>query len=141
MIRVVVDTNIIVSALLQPLGPPAQVFFLAISGSIQLCISGNVYAEYEEVIRRPRFRRDESVITATLHTIREKALWVRPTESIRACADPDDDIFLECAQAARAAYLVTGNIKDFPASWLDTRIVTARAFLEIMSGDTEWPPA
>jgi putative PIN family toxin of toxin-antitoxin system len=104
MIRVVADTNIIVSALLQPLGPPAQVFFLVINGSIQLCISGNVYAEYEEVIRRPRLRRDENVIIATLDTIREKALWVRPTESVRACADPDDDIFLECAQAARAAY-------------------------------------
>jgi putative PIN family toxin of toxin-antitoxin system len=141
MIRVVVDTNIIVSALLQPLGPPAQVFFLAINGSIQLCVSGNVYAEYEEVIRRPRLRREENVITAALHTIREKALWVRPTESVRACADPDDDIFLECAQAARAAYLVTGNIKDFPASWLDTKIVTARSFLEIMSGETEEPPA
>jgi putative PIN family toxin of toxin-antitoxin system len=141
MIRVVVDTNIVVSALLQPLGPPAQVLFLAINGSIQLCISGTVYGEYEEVIRRPRLRRDENVITATLHTIREKALWVRPTESIRACADPDDDIFLECAQAARAAYLVTGNIKDFPASWLDTKIVTARSFLEIMSSETEKPPA
>ncbi|HYL74570.1 MAG TPA: putative toxin-antitoxin system toxin component, PIN family [Bryobacteraceae bacterium] len=141
MIRVVLDTNIIVSALLQPLGPPAQVFFLAINGSIQLCISGNVYAEYEEVIRRPRLRRDESVITSTLLTIREKAVWVRPTESIRICTDPDDDIFLECAQAARATYLVTGNIKDFPDSWLDTRIVTARFLLEIMSGETVEPPA
>ena len=53
MIRVVLDTNIIVSALLQPLGPPAQVFVRAIGGSIQLCISGRVYAEYEEVISRP----------------------------------------------------------------------------------------
>jgi putative PIN family toxin of toxin-antitoxin system len=141
MIRVVVDTNIIVSALLQPLGPPARVFFLALNGSIQLCMSGSVYAEYEEVIRRPRFGRDENVITATLHTIREKALWVRPAESIRACSDPDDDIFLECAQAARAAYLVTGNVKDFPASWLDTKIVTARSFLEVVSGETEEPPA
>jgi putative PIN family toxin of toxin-antitoxin system len=96
MIRVVIDTNIIVSALLQPLGPPAQVFFLAISGSIQLSISGNVYAEYEEVIRRPRLRRDESVVTATLHTIREKALWVRPTESIRACADADAGMRASC---------------------------------------------
>ncbi len=52
MIRVVLDTNIIVSALLQPLGPPAQVFSLAITGSIQLCVSGEVYAEYEEVISR-----------------------------------------------------------------------------------------
>jgi putative PIN family toxin of toxin-antitoxin system len=137
MNRVVLDTNIIVSALLQPLGPPAQVFSLAAGGSIQLCISGEVYAEYEEVIRRPRFRRDENVIAAALDTIREKGLWVKPTESIRACADPDDDIFLECAQAARAGYLVTGNLKHFPAAWLYTRIVTARRFLEIMVGDTE----
>jgi putative PIN family toxin of toxin-antitoxin system len=135
MIRVVLDTNIIVSALLQPLGPPSQVFTRAISGSIQLCISGNVYAEYEEVIRRPRFRRDEKVIIGALHTIREKALWVRPTESIRACADPDDDIFLECAQASQAAYLVTGNLKDFPGLWLGTEVVTARQFLERISGE------
>jgi putative PIN family toxin of toxin-antitoxin system len=141
MIRVVLDTNIIVSALLQPLGPPAQVFLLAIGGSIQLCISGNVYAEYEEVVRRPRLRRDEHVITSALRAVREKGFWVRPTEAVRACADPDDDIFLECAQAGRAGYLVTGNIKDFPDSWLDTRVVTPRQFLEIMPGETEQAPA
>src|SRR5438876_8964515 len=53
MIRVVLDTNIIVSALLQPLGPPAQVFTLAISNSFQFWVSGKTYAEYEEVISRP----------------------------------------------------------------------------------------
>ena len=137
MIRVVLDTNIVVSALLQPLGPPAQVFVLVIGGSIQLCVSGNVYAEYEEVIRRPRLRRDESVIAATLSTIREKGLWVRPTEPVTACADPDDNIFLECAYAAHTDYLVTGNVKDFPALWHHTQIVTARRFLDIMAGATE----
>lgn len=75
-----------------------------------------------------------------LDTIREKGFWVRPTEAVRACADPDDDIFLECAQAARADYLVTGNTKDVPASWSDTQIVTARRFLEIMSGEAEQAP-
>jgi putative PIN family toxin of toxin-antitoxin system len=102
MIRIVIDTNIIVSALLQPLGPPAQVYSLVCDGSIQLCVSGEVYAGYEEVIRRPRFRRDETVIAAALYTIRRRGLWVKPTETVRECADPDDDIFLECAQAARA---------------------------------------
>lgn len=140
MIRVVLDTNIIVSALLQPLGPPAQIFLLAIGGSNQLCMSGDVYAEYEDVIRRPRLRRAEDVIAATLQTVRERSLWVRPTEAVRACLDPDDDIFLECAQAGQANYLVTGNVKDFPASWLDTTIVTPRGFLEIMSGQTEDAP-
>jgi putative PIN family toxin of toxin-antitoxin system len=79
MIRVVLDTNIIVSALLQPLGPPAQIFVLALGGSIRLCVSGRIYAEYEEVIRRPRFKRADDIIAGTLQAIREKALWVRPT--------------------------------------------------------------
>lgn len=140
MIRVVLDTNIIVSALLQPLGPPAQVFVLAIGGSIQLCISGSVYAEYEEVISRPRFRRSEDIIAGALHTIREKGFWVRPTEAIRACSDPDDDIFLECAHASQANYLVTGNLKHFPTSWSGTRIVAARRLLSIISAGTEEDP-
>jgi putative PIN family toxin of toxin-antitoxin system len=129
MIRVVLDTNILVSALLQPLGPPAQVFRLATSGVMQLCITGDIFAEYEEVIRRPRFRRSEDVIEGALRTIREKAFWVRPNERIRECADPDDDAFLECAQAAHAHYLVTGHLKDCPFPWAQTQIVTARQFL------------
>jgi uncharacterized protein len=137
MIRVVLDTNVIVSALLQPLGPSARIFLLAIGGSIQLCVSGNIYAEYEEVIRRPRLRRNENAITSTLNTIREKGFWVRPAETIRACSDPDDDIFLECASAARADYLVTGNFKHFPDSWTNTRIVTPRQFLDALSSDIE----
>jgi putative PIN family toxin of toxin-antitoxin system len=137
MIRVVLDTNIIVSALLQPLGPPARVFVLAIGGSIQLCVSGNIYAEYEEVISRPRFQRSNEVVTAALQTIREKGIWVRPTEVVQACSDPDDNIFLECAQAARADYLVTGNLKHFPISWESTKIVTPRYLLDVILSPAE----
>jgi uncharacterized protein len=102
MIRVVFDTNIIVSALLQPLGPSAQIFMMALGGLLQLCVSGSVYAEYEEVISRPRFKRSPAMISGALQAIREKGLWVRPIEKLRICLDPDDDIFLECAQAAHA---------------------------------------
>jgi putative PIN family toxin of toxin-antitoxin system len=133
VIRVVLDTNIIVSALLQPVGPPAQIFLLAIGSSVQFCISGKVYAEYAEVVRRPRLRINENTIAATLRTMREKGYWVKPTATVRACSDSDDDIFLECAQAGKANYLVTGNTKHFPISWLNTQIVTPRSFLEILS--------
>src|SRR5271166_3680724 len=125
MIRVVLDTNIVVSALLQPLGPPAQVFMQAMGGSIQMCVSGAVYAEYEEVISRPGFHRSAEVISGALRAIRENSLWFRPTETVQACSDPDDDMLLECAQAASADYLVTGNLRHFPASWKGTRVVTA----------------
>jgi hypothetical protein len=70
-----------------------------------------------------------------LDTVREKGSWVRPAETIRACSDPDDDIFIECAAAAQADYLVTGNLRHFPSSWMKTRIVTARFFLDAMSED------
>jgi hypothetical protein len=60
---------------------------------------------------------------------------VRPTERVAACSDPDDDIFLECAQAARADYLVTGNLKHFPVSWAATRIVTPRWLLDSLSAE------
>ena len=99
MMLVVLDTNIIVSALLQPLGTPAQVFVLAFSGSLQLCVSGAVYAEYEEVISRPGFHLSEEAISGALRAVRENGFWVRPTDTVCACADPDDDLSLECAQA------------------------------------------
>jgi putative PIN family toxin of toxin-antitoxin system len=130
MIRVVLDTNVFVSALLQPAGPPAQVFLLALSGSLQLCMSGPIYAEYEEVIRRPRFDRSQEEVEKALGAIREKSIWVKPTARIQACSDPDDDVFLECAEAARAHYVISGNLRHFPRTWRETQIVTARHFLD-----------
>lgn len=131
MIRIVLDTNIFVSALLRPHGIPAQIFLSGITGTkIQLCVSGEVYAEYEEVIRRPRLKRSQNQIESALKTVREKGLWVRPTKKVFACADPDDNIFLECAEASQAHYLVTGNLKDFPSTWAGTRIVSGRQLLE-----------
>lgn len=99
----------------------------------RLCVSGEVFAEYEEVIRRPRFKRSESEIADTLRAIREMGIWVKPSHKVRACTDPDDDVFLECAQAARAHYLVTGNLKHFPSKWADTLIVTPHQFIDAIT--------
>ncbi|MBZ5606928.1 MAG: putative toxin-antitoxin system toxin component, PIN family [Acidobacteriia bacterium] len=62
MIRVVIDTNILVSALLQPESLPAAVLMLALSGQVQLCLSEAVFAEYDEVLRRPRLKRPPDVV-------------------------------------------------------------------------------
>ena len=137
MIWVVLDTNIIVSALLQPLGPSAQILILALGGVLKLCVSGEIYVEYEEVISRPRFARDPAVIAATLQSIRERAIWVELSSRLKVCADPDDDIFLECAEEARASYLVTGNVRHFPPSWKDTAVITPRRMLDILEAGME----
>jgi putative PIN family toxin of toxin-antitoxin system len=104
-------------------------------GSIQLCVSGSIYAEYEEVLRRPRLARDPEIINNTLQTIRGVGVWVRPIEKIRLCSDPDDNMFLECAQAGEAMYLVTGNIKHFPLAWGVSLIVTPRQLLDTLLAD------
>jgi len=115
-------------------GFPAEILIEALRGErVQLCVSADIYAEYEEVIRRPRFKRSEWEVDGALRAIREQALWVKPSQRIRACSDPDDDIFLECAQAAKAHFLVTGNLKHFPSSWADTKIVTARQLVDVLA--------
>jgi len=79
MIRVVLDTNILISALLQPQGLPARTFVMVLAGTTaQLCVSGDVYAEYEEVIRRPKFNRSEMIIDHALRAIRQNGFWVKP---------------------------------------------------------------
>ena len=130
MIRVVLDTNIVVSALLRSGGLPHAVFNLAVDRVVQLCISEPILAECEEVLRRPHLKIHPDKVTTALARIREAGLLVTPTTKVTDASDPDDNIFLECAAAAEAEYLVTGNQGHFPAEvWRKVRIVTARQFL------------
>jgi uncharacterized protein len=95
-------------------------------------MTADIFDEYSEVIHRARFRRTNDEAEAMLRSIREQSLWVKSAERIYACSDPDDDMFLECARAAAADYLVTGNLKHFPFShWGSLRIVSAAAFLAL----------
>lgn len=133
MIRVVIDTNIVVSAMLRSGGLPHAVFNLAVDRVVQLCISEPVMAEYEEVLRRPNLKIHPDKATAALVRIREAGLPVKPTAPVTAASDPDDNIFLECAEAAEANYVITGNTKDFPDVWALARIVTVRQFFEVVA--------
>jgi len=77
MIRVVLDANILVSALLQPQGVPARTFLISLAGTTaQLCISGDIYAEYEEVIRRAKFNRTPHRGGNRSRTPRYPAKWI-----------------------------------------------------------------
>jgi putative PIN family toxin of toxin-antitoxin system len=70
MIRVVLDTNIVISALLRSGGLPHAVFNLAVHGIVQLCISEPVLAEYEEAARRPRLKITASKVKIAMAQIR-----------------------------------------------------------------------
>jgi uncharacterized protein len=131
MIRVVLDTNIIVSAHLHEEGLEATVFLLALAGTITLCVSEPVLAEYAGVLRRRKFSLDPHRITRALEQIRSAGRRVRPKGTLTVCPDPEDNRFLECAEAGGADYLITGNKRHFPPHWGKTKVVNAREFLEI----------
>src|SRR5579885_1925053 len=132
--RVVLDTNIIVSALVAPRGSSAAVLLLALSNRFEMCISPPVLAEYDGVLQRPRFDRlDRRIVRDTLAKIREVARLVHPTRTLAISPDEADNRFYECAEAAHAEYLVTGNKRHFPRGQGSTAVVTPREFLELVT--------
>ena len=133
MMRIVFDTNIVVSAMLSPSGTAADVLRLALHRHVQLCASEVILQEYEEVLRRPKFRRQPQVVSGLLKAIRVVAELVEPTATLAVASDAADNRFLECAAAAKADYVVTGNTRHFPAARGRTRVVTARELIELVT--------
>ena len=115
MVRVVLDTNVVVSAHLKTEGFERYALDLVLAGKLQLAASEAILAEYASVLARPQF------------AITRK----RPT----VAHDPSDNRFLECAEAARADYLVTGNKRHFPNAWRQTPVVNARELIEWIALD------
>ena len=131
--RVILDTNIIVSALMTPTGQEALVLLLALQGQLDLCISPAVLAEYESVLPRAKFKLDPREIEATLANIRKSGRLVHPTVTLSEARHEPDNRFYECAAAANADYIVTGNTKDFPKPYKTTQIVNARQLLDLLA--------
>ena len=112
--RVVLDTNVVVSGLLTPFGPCAALVRLVAGGAITLCHDARILAEYREVLLRPKFRLDPLLVETFLHLVETEGESVAAAPLSVRLPDPDDEPFLEVALAARAEALVTGNRRHFP---------------------------
>ena len=125
MIKVVIDTNVIISALLNPDRTPALIISLILDGQLKICLSDAIFKEYREVLGRPKFSKmDRGAIRQLFSLFKKIGLWVDPVEKIDLIkTDPDDNIFLECAQEACADFIVTGNIKHFPKTTFKTALI------------------
>ena len=113
---IVLDTNVLVSGLLQPRGRPARIVGLALARRVRLAVDARILAEYRDVIRRPELRIDPILSSAVLRRIETTSLRVAPRPLERRLPDPDDEPFLEVALAANVEHLVTGNVRHFPPS-------------------------
>lgn len=133
----VIDTNVLVSAMLRWDSVPGNIMELAFGGSIIPILNDSIVAEYREVLSRPKFHLSEEIINDVLDTINENGLYVDAEELEIELPDPKDRVFYEVVMEERKeedAYLVTGNIKHFPAKPF---IVTPRQMLDIILADIE----
>jgi uncharacterized protein len=134
-VRIVLDTNVVVSGLLSEAGTPAQVVDLCISGDIELVVDQRIVSEYRMVLNRPTLRLDPGDVKDFLR-LTDYAEHVVSAPLAFSLPDPTDEPFLEVAIASGADALVTGNGKHFrpPKGRLAIAVVSPRRFLETLAG-------
>lgn len=114
--RLVIDTNVLVSALLKPNGPPGRILDAVVQGVIEPVYNLAILTEYDAVLTRRKFAFDPEDVAAVLELVASEGWPVTRTARLDLpFHDPDDRKFYECAAAAGCP-LVTGNTRDFPTT-------------------------
>ena len=128
----VIDTNVLVSAMLNFSSVPGKVAEKALVAEIIPLLNDEILAEYREVLLRPKFKFNPQKVEILLDGIAKRALFIDAENVEEQLPDPKDVVFYEVTMAARKndnAYLITGNIKHFPAKPF---VVTPREMLDII---------
>ena len=128
----VIDTNVLVSALLRGSSVPGIILREALTGRIIPLLNDVILEEYRDVLTRRKFRFDRSAVEVLISGIIKRGVFVDAEPVEETVIDPDDAIFYEVVMERRSegeAYLITGNIKHFPVKHF---IVTPREMLEIL---------
>jgi putative PIN family toxin of toxin-antitoxin system len=130
-VRVVVDTNVIVSALINPYGVPAYILGLILEEKIELCYDSRNLIEYEQVLKREKFGFSDIEVKSLIDFLKETGNTVIAVKCDITTKDPGDLPFLEVASISNADFLITGNISHFPKKTGSTKVVTPSEFLSI----------
>jgi putative PIN family toxin of toxin-antitoxin system len=125
--KVVIDTNVLVSALLKPHSKPAIILNLVISGKHIPCFDSRIFDEYERVLSRKKLGFDASLVDLFLRYLEKTGIFVTPAHSNFSLSDPYDIPFYEVAISTDAV-IITGNKKHFPVDNID--VFSPGEFLE-----------
>ena len=110
--KVIVDTNVIVSAALRDKEPEAVVLFISQQPDVEQVVSQEILNEYREVLRRPKFKLPEATLEKWLALLESFTTLVTPSAELEFPRDLKDAKFLSCAQTSDAGYFITGD-RDF----------------------------
>lgn len=113
MRKVVIDANIVVSALMTPAGKPARILNMVSDGKLQLCYSTDILTEYMDVLSRPKFNFSDADIERFFAGVMRFGMLVNPTISNELFTDEKDRCYYDTAKTG-AITLITGNIKHYP---------------------------
>lgn len=128
--RVVIDTNVLVSGLLSPYGAAAEIIRMIAAGYLDLLYDARIMSEYGEVLLRPKFSFEKSNIDILIEFIAHYGVPIAAIPLSTHLPDPDDEPFLEVAISGKAECLITGNIVHYPArSKQKMRVLTPRQFI------------
>ena len=128
----ILDTNVLVSAMLKAGSVPGKIAAEALNGDIIPVINDDIIAEYEDVLNRPKFQFDKDAVAVFLEELKKRAVYSEYGFLEDEIPDPKDVVFYAVLMEKRKkddAYLVTGNIKHFPVR---TYVVTPREMLDII---------
>ena len=130
--KVVLDTNVLVSGLISGKGPCGQILGLLVEEALQPCVDERILHEYETVLPRPELQIDPEDVVGTLELIRSRADRLTPLPLGAKLPDKTDLPFLEVAAAAEAI-LVTGNARHFPRkACKGVAVASPREFIELL---------
>ncbi|MBR1443331.1 MAG: putative toxin-antitoxin system toxin component, PIN family [Firmicutes bacterium] len=115
-IYAVIDTNVIVSAVLSKKDDAATVIVLkaVFTGKIIPVYNDDIIAEYKEVLKRKKFKLDPDTVDGLVNSIKEAGETTERIITNETLPDPDDLVFYEVAVSKENSFLITGNIKHFP---------------------------
>ena len=132
--KVVLDTNVLVSGLLKPRSAPAKILRLILQGDLDIIMNEHILAEYNEVLRREKFSFNQKEVERIIEIFRSYGIRARALLHTPRLPDPDDTPFLEAAMSMQADALVTGNKKHFPArSCKGVKVMSPSEFLHHLS--------
>ncbi len=125
--KIVLDTNVLVSGLINPKGVPAKILNLILNEKIIVLYDNRIIREYETVLSRRKFRFEKEIIEPLIDFIKHEGSFIAADPLKIKFEDEDDKMFLEVAKSGDAEYLITGNIVHFPNEQF---IVTPKEFIE-----------
>ncbi len=114
--KIVLDTNVLVSGLLTPFGLSGEIVRMVSAGKLILYIDARILSEYHEVLQRPKFNFNNDHINTLISFIKHNGQFVSALPLKSPLPDPDDEPFLEVAIAGNVKCLITGNIVHYPFS-------------------------